>query len=189
MVSFLSRRKDTLTVSFLEDVLYLHPPAKCSPQTPEELAALEPSHDPILRGQVTLNCAAARKARRISVELVGRATRHSGDGSHSYESSVSLEKHLEIDLHNERLEQGVHTCVAPCRCLALTATRSPERPPPQMGLLLHHSKLYSGWRAVYIRDRATHRCVRPDTTYTSSASTALRLRTRCRARTDMPSLT
>ncbi|GAA6001274.1 uncharacterized protein JCM10292_006987 [Rhodotorula paludigena] len=109
MVSFLSRRKDTLTVSFLEDVLYLHPPAKRSPQTPEELAALEPSHDPILRGQVTLSCAAARKARRISVELVGRATRHSGDGSHSYESSVSLEKHLEIDLHNERLEQGVHT--------------------------------------------------------------------------------
>ncbi|GAA6050031.1 hypothetical protein JCM3770_001924 [Rhodotorula araucariae] len=112
MVGFFSRRKDTLAVSVLEDTLFLHPPstpASPTPRTLEQLAALEPSHDPILRGQVTLVCAAPRRARRIRVDLVGRVTRHGGDGSHNYESSVSLEKHLEIDLHGERLESGTHT--------------------------------------------------------------------------------
>ncbi|GAA5848782.1 hypothetical protein JCM9279_002944 [Rhodotorula babjevae] len=107
-----SRRKDTISVSVLEDTLFLHPPsspASPAPRTSDEFASQEPTHDPILRGQVSLVCSAPRKARRIRVELVGRVTRHGGDGSHNYESSVSLDKHLEIDLHGERLERGTHT--------------------------------------------------------------------------------
>lgn len=114
MVNLFSRKKDHISVSVLEDTLFLHPPAtraSPTPSTSQEFANLEPTHDPILRGQVTLVCAAPRKARRIRVDLVGRVTRHGGDGSHNYESSVSLEKHLEIDLHGERLDRGTHTCV------------------------------------------------------------------------------
>lgn len=115
MVNLFKRQKDSLIVSCLEDVVFLHPPptsppASSPPLSPEELAAQEPSsHDPILRGQVTLVTQSARKARRIRVELVGRCTRHGGDGSHNYEASATLEKSLEIDLQGERLEAGTHT--------------------------------------------------------------------------------
>lgn len=99
MVAFFKRTKDEIHVSFLEDILYLHPPS----------LADEPSHDPILRGQVTLILATPRKAKKIRVELVGRATRHAGDGGYAYESSPCLEKHLEIDLLGEVLGKGTHT--------------------------------------------------------------------------------
>ncbi|GAA5839444.1 hypothetical protein JCM11251_002728 [Rhodosporidiobolus azoricus] len=106
-----SRQKDVLSVHFLEDVVYIHPP----PHRPHlssghDLAAHEPTaHDQILRGQVTLVCNAPRKARKVEVRLVGICTRHGGDGSHSYEQGNTLEKVLEIDLGSERLEAGTHT--------------------------------------------------------------------------------
>ncbi|GEM08554.1 immunoglobulin E-set domain protein [Rhodotorula toruloides] len=115
MVNLFKRQKDTLIVSCLEDVVFLHPPptsppASSPPLSREQLAAQEPSsHDPILRGQVTLVTQSSRRARRIRVELVGRCTRHGGDGSHNYEASATLEKSLEIDLQGEKLDAGTHT--------------------------------------------------------------------------------
>ncbi|CEQ40475.1 SPOSA6832_02102 [Sporobolomyces salmonicolor] len=119
MVLSLRSRKDTLSIALLEDTLFLSPPppslasslasASSRPSSDTTPRQSEPSHDPILRGQISLVCHAPRKARRISVELVGRATRHGGDGSHSYESSATLEKSLEIDLGGEQLERGTHT--------------------------------------------------------------------------------
>ncbi|GAA5864336.1 hypothetical protein JCM1840_006749 [Sporobolomyces johnsonii] len=119
MVLSLRSRKDTLSIALLEDTLFLSPPppslaspsasASSRPSFDTTPRQSEPSHDPILRGQISLVCHAPRKARRISVELVGRATRHGGDGSHSYESSATLEKSLEIDLRGEQLERGTHT--------------------------------------------------------------------------------
>ncbi|GAA5970544.1 hypothetical protein JCM8115_002735 [Rhodotorula mucilaginosa] len=99
MVAFFKRARDSIYVSFLEDILYLHPPS----------LAEEPSHDPILRGQVTLLLNAPRRAKKIRVDLVGRATRHAGDGGYAYESSQCLDKHLEIDLQGETLAKGTHT--------------------------------------------------------------------------------
>ncbi|BGP54640.1 hypothetical protein JCM8202_003704 [Rhodotorula sphaerocarpa] len=99
MVAFFKRGRDSIHVSFLEDILYLHPPS----------LADEPSHDPILRGQVTLVVAAPRRAKKVRVELIGRATRHAGDGGYAYESNQCLEKHLEIDLQGETLDKGTHT--------------------------------------------------------------------------------
>lgn len=101
MVAFFKRGRDSIHVSFLEDILYLHPPS----------LADEPSHDPILRGQVTLVVAAPRRAKKVRVELIGRATRHAGDGGYAYESNQCLEKHLEIDLQGETLDKGTHTYV------------------------------------------------------------------------------
>ncbi|GAA5956901.1 hypothetical protein JCM21900_006284 [Sporobolomyces salmonicolor] len=119
MVLSLRSRKDTLSIALLEDTLFLSPPppslasslasASSRPSSDTTPRQSEPSHDPILRGQISLVCHSPRKARRISVELVGRATRHGGDGSHSYESSTTLEKSLEIDLGGEQLERGTHT--------------------------------------------------------------------------------
>ncbi|GAA5992768.1 hypothetical protein JCM10908_006924 [Rhodotorula pacifica] len=99
VAAFFKRTRDSISVSFLEDILYLHPPS----------LADEPSHDPILRGQVTLVLNAPRRAKKIRVELVGRATRHAGDGGYAYESTQCLEKHLEIDLQGETLAKGIHT--------------------------------------------------------------------------------
>ncbi|GAA5900704.1 hypothetical protein JCM6882_000945 [Rhodosporidiobolus microsporus] len=109
-----SSKKDSVQVTLLEDVVFLNPPphrpAPSHLSSPAELAAREPTaHDQILRGQVTLVCHAPRRARKIRVDLLGIATRHGGDGSHSYEQGNTLEKHLEIDLGGERLERGTHT--------------------------------------------------------------------------------
>ncbi|GAA6019165.1 hypothetical protein JCM10207_006572 [Rhodosporidiobolus poonsookiae] len=110
-LSTLLKSKDSLSVTFLEDVIYVSPPAEAAAPSAD---LQEPTtHDPVLRGQVRLVVASPRRARKIRVELVGRATRHGGDGSHSYvvhyEQSVTLEKSLEIDLGNERLDRGTHT--------------------------------------------------------------------------------
>ncbi|GAA6029617.1 hypothetical protein JCM8097_000965 [Rhodosporidiobolus ruineniae] len=109
----LAARKDQLSISFIEDVLFLSPPPHPpSPllEAPEDLANREPqSHDPVLRGTVVLTVNAPRRAKRIKVDLLGIATRHGGDGSHSYEQGSTLEKSLEISLAGERLEKGTHT--------------------------------------------------------------------------------
>ncbi|GAA5870594.1 hypothetical protein JCM8547_002056 [Rhodosporidiobolus lusitaniae] len=103
-------RKDTLSVQFLEDVVFLTPPPHLP--SPADSNSSEPpstQDDPLLRGQVTLVCLQPRRAKRIKVDLVGLAARHGGDGSYSHEQSVVLEKSLSIDLIGERLERGTHT--------------------------------------------------------------------------------
>lgn len=127
--NFFAGRKDVLSVTFLEDVLFLSPPPLSHSPT-LNLAHQEPrSHDPILRGQVTLTTHAPRKARRIRVDLVGMAAVHGGDGSFSFSQLVTLEKSLEIDLKGELLAKGTHSCTPTSHFTLSCANKSTKRTP------------------------------------------------------------
>ncbi|BGP14907.1 hypothetical protein JCM10213v2_002862 [Rhodosporidiobolus nylandii] len=104
---FFERKKDVLTVSILEDTVFVQPSI---PPTSLPFASQEPtSDDPLLKGTVTLVCHAPRRAQRIRVELLGIAAKHGGDSSFSFEQQETLRKSVEIELKGERLDPGTHT--------------------------------------------------------------------------------
>jgi hypothetical protein len=106
---FLSGRKDSISVQVMEDTVFLSPPPLSISPTP--LLDEPQSHDPLIRGTVTLLCHQPRKAKRVRVDLLGISSTHSGDGSFSFSQGTTLEKSLEIDLTGERLEKGTHSYV------------------------------------------------------------------------------